>query len=435
MDSTVGITDAILKLKEAVLSLKASSTIVTDVGQLLVIIAGVVGVYKIFQEIKHQKRLLVEGHKSKERDDIQRRLKDFYGPFRIIRSESRTLYSYFALAEKEAQKNKGQYFRTLRYLTEGNELSTQDIAILDEILFLGQKQLDLVEKEGGAVTNANLLELLGLLGAHIRALLLAASHKIDGFGDQLETLVFPLEVDGAIESEVMKLQDRYQELLRVEEKSVEEKVVSDTQRETIESYNRGHGKYFRDTAYLDLSHIYEVFRMYIPRGGKILDAGCGVGRDTRYFIQHGYRVVAFDASEKMVQLCSQYSFAYCLKHTFGDLERIEEFDGVWACASLLHLQFVDLKDALSRLVNSLIPGGILYFSLKTVDSDCHHNSQNGKTFYFYEQNVIDAFAQEDLMLEKISVWKTESKKISDGREWDNYLYRKPKLSVKKILTD
>ncbi|MBU1413959.1 class I SAM-dependent methyltransferase, partial [Myxococcota bacterium] len=373
----------------------------------------------------------VEGQNSKERDDIQRRLKEFYGPFRAIRSESRTLYSYFALIEKKEQNDKGQYFRTLRHLTDGNELSKQDTAILSDILYLGQKQLDLIENEGGAVTNSNLLELLGMLGAHIRALLLAAKSKLDGLGVQLEGLVFPLEVDGAIESEVMKLQDRYQQLLRVDVHSKVTKVIKDTQRETIESYNRDWGKYFRDTAYLDLSHVYQVFRKHIPRGGKILDAGCGVGRDTRYFIQHGYRVVAFDASEKMVELCSQYPFGYCLHHAFDDLERIEEFDGVWACASLLHLQLIDLKDALSRLVNSLTPDGVLYFSLKSMECGCQYESQNGKTYYFYDKNLIDSFVQNDLMLDQIDIWKTESKKKSDGREWDNYLYKKPKISVKE----
>ncbi|MBV5328534.1 MAG: class I SAM-dependent methyltransferase, partial [Chlorobium sp.] len=73
------------------------------------------------------------------------------------------------------------------------------------------------------------------------------------------------------------------------------------------------------------------FRKHISKGGMILDAGCGVGRDTRYFIQHGYKVVSFDASERMVQLCSQYPFAYCRQQSFADIESIQEFDAVCLC--------------------------------------------------------------------------------------------------------
>ncbi|MBV5328533.1 MAG: hypothetical protein JZU65_13010, partial [Chlorobium sp.] len=72
---------------------------------------------------------------------------------------------------------------------------------------------ELIEKEGGAITNPHLLGLLGLLGAHIRVLLLAAEGELNGFSERLDELVFPLEVDGAIETEIRKLQDRYQQLL------------------------------------------------------------------------------------------------------------------------------------------------------------------------------------------------------------------------------
>ena len=63
---------------------------------------------------------------------------------------------------------------------------------------------------------------------------------------------------------------------------------------------------FRDqTVNVPMDHLYEPFLAHIPAGGRILDAGCGVGRDSKAFLARGYRVVSFDASEKMVAMTTQ----------------------------------------------------------------------------------------------------------------------------------
>ena len=421
------IVDAINSLKEAVLFLKPSSSWFNELTNVILILGACFAAYKVVKEVGHQKQLFIEGQNIKEREDIRVRVKNFFGPFRSLRSESRTLYSYFACEEKEAARQDGKYFRTLRHLTEGKKFSKQDSAIQDEILQLGRQQLELIEKEGGSVTNPYLLELLGLLGAHIRALLLAADGKLNGFSEKLETLVFPLEIDGALETEIRKLQDRYQQLLTPSEakKSIS---LGPSQRQTVSSYNREYRKYYRDTAYIDLSEIYNEFRTHISKCGTILDAGCGVGRDTRYFIQHGYKVVSFDASERMVQLCSQYPFSYCLQQSFADIENIEEFDAIWACATLLHLDEDELKDALLRLVNALKPKGMLYFSLKPrKSSGCKSTEKNGKRYYLYQTRWVEDFVQQELMLEKVKIWESIGKKTSDPANWDNYLYKKPNM--------
>ncbi len=417
----IAIVDAINSLKDAVLLLRPPSSWIRDLPSVIVMFGTLFGIFKIIQEVGHQKRLFIEGQNLKERDDIRSRVKNFFGPFSAMRSESRILYSYFALVEKAEALQEGNYFRTLRHLCDGKKLSKQDAAIHDEILQLGRQQLNLIEKEGGSITNPHLLGLLGLLGAHIRALLLASDGKLDGFSETLKKLVFPLEVDGAIETEIRKLNKRYQELLSPRGQPHKTIQSSFDQRQTISSYNLEYKKYYRDTAYLDLSDIYEEFRSYIPKCCMILDAGCGVGRDTRYFIQHGYKVVSFDAAERMVQLCSQYPFAYCLQQSFADIESIEEFDAVWACASLLHLGEDEIKDAFLRLVNALKPKGLLYFSLKPGSKSF---SRNGKRYYLYESAMIDSFVRDELMLEKVKIWQNVGKKTPDQEIWDNYLYRK-----------
>ena len=49
----------------------------------------------------------------------------------------------------------------------------------------------------------------------------------------------------------------------------------------------------------------DKFESYVIDGGRILDAGCGSGRDSRAFKHHGYSVVAIDASREMCRLASE----------------------------------------------------------------------------------------------------------------------------------
>ncbi|MDN5332320.1 MAG: hypothetical protein PWP45_1545 [Tepidanaerobacteraceae bacterium] len=43
-----------------------------------------------------------------------------------------------------------------------------------------------------------------------------------------------------------------------------------------------------------MNEIYEFFLKWLPKGTKILDLGCGSGRDTKYFLENGYEVIAVD---------------------------------------------------------------------------------------------------------------------------------------------
>ena len=123
-------------------------------------------------------------------------------------------------------------------------------------------------------------------------------------------------------------------------------------------------EYVRSTRDLDLSELYQPFLSRIPAGGHILDAGCGSGRDALHFLKAGYRVSAFDASPRIVQLSSELLGQEVELGTFQTLEHEDAFDGIWACASLLHVPRAEMRDALTRLGRALHPGGLLYVSLK-----------------------------------------------------------------------
>ena len=134
--------------------------------------------------------------------------------------------------------------------------------------------------------------------------------------------------------------------------------------ETIQYYNRHAEEFCAGTFSADMSRNRDRFLAYLQPGSAILDAGCGSGRDTLAFLSAGYQVDAFDASEKMCRIASQKTGIPVRKQRFEKLEGEELYDGIWACASLLHVAAADLPDVLVRLYRLLKKQGIMYVSFK-----------------------------------------------------------------------
>lgn len=132
----------------------------------------------------------------------------------------------------------------------------------------------------------------------------------------------------------------------------------------IEYYNRNAESFYADTVNADMSVWRDKFEAYIPDGGRILDAGCGSGRDSRAFKMHGYSTVAFDASSEMCRLASELLGQEVWQMRFDEMAFDDEFDGIWACASLLHVPSEELPDILCRFHKAMNYRGTLYASFK-----------------------------------------------------------------------
>ena len=107
---------------------------------------------------------------------------------------------------------------------------------------------------------------------------------------------------------------------------------------TIRYYNENARAYFDSTVALDMGKLYGPFLKHLRPGSKVLDAGCGSGRDSLFFKNQGFQVTAFDASKEMVKLASELLDQKVLLMSFEDLSLTEQYDGIWACASLLHVK-------------------------------------------------------------------------------------------------
>ena len=135
----------------------------------------------------------------------------------------------------------------------------------------------------------------------------------------------------------------------------------------IEYYNKNAEAFFEGTVNADMSLWRDKFEKYVTAGGRILDAGCGSGRDSKAFIQHGYSVVAFDASKEMCRMASELIGQEVWQMKFDEISFNEEFDGIWACASLLHVLGEELPRTLESLHRALVKSGIIYVSFKYGD--------------------------------------------------------------------
>ena len=98
--------------------------------------------------------------------------------------------------------------------------------------------------------------------------------------------------------------------------------------ETLTYYNTQAKNFVSDTVDVAFSQMQNIFLEYVPEGGKILDFGCGSGRDTKYFLSKGYEVEATDGSEELCKLASEYTGIQVKQMLFEELKANGVYDGI-----------------------------------------------------------------------------------------------------------
>jgi SAM-dependent methyltransferase len=146
--------------------------------------------------------------------------------------------------------------------------------------------------------------------------------------------------------------------------------------------------FIKSTFDVDMSALYDRFLKYLKPNSKILDVGCGSGRDSLAFKKMGHIVTAFDASPAMVSIASKNLSQPVLHCAFQDISFDEEFDAAWACASLLHVPLNELPAVLSKLFSALIQGGILYMSFKYGNGE--RVAEDGRSFTDFNEAGLKA---------------------------------------------
>lgn len=194
------------------------------------------------------------------------------------------------------------------------------------------------------------------------------------------------------------------------------------QNETLDYYNKNAQEFCQSTVNADMSVCYQMFEKYLRRGGKILDLGCGSGRDSKYFLSQGYEVVSIDGSEEICKRASEYlqRSAQCVR--FEEMNFSREFDGVWACASLLHVEKDKLLDVLKRVFMSLKENGILYASFKYGTEE---REKDGRYFVDLDEVSVRELLGKDGMFHVMECKLTGDVRTGRGNEmWVNVVGRK-----------
>lgn len=133
---------------------------------------------------------------------------------------------------------------------------------------------------------------------------------------------------------------------------------------TIDYYNTNADIYSSTTVSVDFSDVQEHFLSRLQPGMHILDFGCGSGRDTKYFLDKGYQVSAIDGSEELCVLASKYTGITVRHMYFQEFDECERYDGIWACASILHLNKEELKSVFLKMAAGLKDNGIIFTCFK-----------------------------------------------------------------------
>ena len=195
--------------------------------------------------------------------------------------------------------------------------------------------------------------------------------------------------------------------------------------DTKQYYQDNAQAFFDSTVNADMSAHYEHFLKYVPEHGRILDFGCGSGRDTKAFIQRGYLVDAVDGSSEMCRLASELCNIQVRCIDFNDLNEIEKYDAIWACASLLHVAKTQLPAVLIKMRDALVNGGVMYISFKHGD---YEGERNGRFFLDLTPEAFSNLISSIPGLIVVEDWFTEDVRPENSTRWYNVIVQKTKES-------
>ena len=191
---------------------------------------------------------------------------------------------------------------------------------------------------------------------------------------------------------------------------------------TINYYNQNAENFIANTQNADMHPTQERFLRLLDANTSILDFGCGSGRDTKYFLEKGYQVTATDGSAELCRLASEFIGIKVKEMLFQELDAMNQYDGIWACSSILHLPKKELLPVIWKMCEALKDNGIIYTSFKYGDFEGERNGRyftdfTEKTFREVIEKVPELTIEEHWITSDVRPGRSEEK-------WLNLLLRK-----------
>jgi len=191
---------------------------------------------------------------------------------------------------------------------------------------------------------------------------------------------------------------------------------------SIEFYEQNAEDFFRRSVDADMAAGWQAFAANLKPGDRVLDAGCGSGRDALALRRLGFDVTAIEASSKLAALARVHTGLPVQVMTFDEIAWHEAFEGVWACASLLHVARADLPAVVGRIRGALVPGGVWWMSFKYGTEE---RQTPGRRFTDLDETGAGALLAQVGGLDLISMEVTEDARADRaGERWLSVLCRR-----------
>ena len=191
---------------------------------------------------------------------------------------------------------------------------------------------------------------------------------------------------------------------------------------TLKYYNENAQSFASGTVSVKFTEVQDKFLEKLNPDAYILDFGCGAGRDTKYFLSRGYQIDAIDGSEQLCRIASKYTGIKVRQMLFQELDEKEKYDGIWACASILHLPKKQVREVLKNMYAALKSKGWIYTSLKYGEFE---GERNGRYFTDFTTDTFKDFIHDMHGLKIEEQWITGDVRPGRGEEkWLNLLLQK-----------
>ncbi|MCU4579585.1 class I SAM-dependent methyltransferase [Acinetobacter gyllenbergii] len=192
-------------------------------------------------------------------------------------------------------------------------------------------------------------------------------------------------------------------------------------KQNLDYYDINALEFFESTFQVDMESLYQPFLRYLPDHAFILDLGCGSGRDALAFKNKGYQVAATDYSKELVDKASQLTGIDVRFESFYELSELNQYEGIWACASLLHCERNRLVDVIQRMLKALKPCGVIYMSFKYGDA---YRYKNGRQFTDMDESQAQSLLKNFDNILLLQQWITIDKRPNHNEDWLNILFQK-----------
>lgn len=188
-----------------------------------------------------------------------------------------------------------------------------------------------------------------------------------------------------------------------------------------EYYEINAKRYAAATFFADMSKQYQRFLPLLKERATILDVGSGSGRDACYFQKMGYQVTALEPSKN---LCREIRKVFSGEIVCSDIQSYrprERYDGIWACASFLHLQEKEVLRFFEKIDLYLNDNGIVYLSGK--NGIPTGKAADGRYFLEFTEGLVEKILAVNERVKMEELWYTGDVSGRDGFRWMNVMFR------------